>query len=88
VVGAGGFILDIEGNTETNFEWGLCKATNNQEEVFALFQGLRIIDNKHIRNLIVIGDSTLIIKQLHKAFPLSNATLIRIITQIKREVAR
>jgi ribonuclease HI len=76
----GGVILDPKGNTKNTFEWGLGKATNNQAEAFALFQGLRIIDNKHIRNIIVIGDLTLIINLMLKVTPPSNGTLIRIIT--------
>jgi len=44
VAGAGGVILDPEGSMENAYEWGLEKATNNHAEVFAVFQGLRIID--------------------------------------------
>jgi ribonuclease HI len=84
VASARGIILDLNRNTKNTFKCGMGKVINNQARAFALFQGLRIIDDKHIKNLIVIGDLTLLIKQMHKAFPLSNATLIRIITQIKR----
>ena len=66
----------------------MSKATNNQAKAFSIFQGLWIFNDKNLKNLIAIGDSSLIIKLMLKASPPSNGTLMRIITQIKREVAR
>jgi hypothetical protein len=45
----GGIILDPEGNIKNTFEWGLGKYSNNQVKELALFQGLRIINEKHIK---------------------------------------
>jgi ribonuclease HI len=56
VARAGGIIVDPKGNEENSFLWGLGRATTNQDEAFALFQGLRIADDRKHRRLTIIGD--------------------------------
>jgi ribonuclease HI len=88
MAGVGGIVLDPKGNQENTFEWGLGRASNNQVETLALFQGLRILDESYIKRLIVIGDSTLVIKLMLRASSLSDGKLIRIVKRIRKEVAR
>jgi len=47
---------------------GSGKTTNNQAESLALFQGLRITDNREHRRVIVIGDLELIIRSMRQNF--------------------
>jgi ribonuclease HI len=58
-------IIDLEGKEKNSFVWGLGEAVNNQSKVLALFQGLRIANDKQHKRLIVIGDSKLVIKSIH-----------------------
>jgi hypothetical protein len=69
-----------KGSMDNTFEWGLGKAKNNQVEEFILFLGLRILNDKNIKNLIVIWDSIPNIKLILKVSPSSDVSLIRIIT--------
>jgi hypothetical protein len=43
VAGVGGSFLIPKGNQEITFEWGLGRASNNQAEALALFQGLKLL---------------------------------------------
>lgn len=87
VAGARGIIVDLEGNEENCFAWGLGRFTNNQVEALALFQGMRIVNERHYRRLIVIGYLELVIKYVHKIFDTNNSVLSRIFCQIKNRVA-
>jgi ribonuclease HI len=88
VAGVEGIILDLEGNHENTFEWGLGRASNNQAKALVLFQGLRIIDENHIKRIIVIGDLILIIKLMLRSSFLSDGKLIRTKRRIKKEVTK
>ena len=49
---------------EFKFAWGLGIDTNNMAKFLALWQGLRIATELGISNLIVIGDSRVVIRAL------------------------
>jgi len=42
VVGAGGVILNLEGNLKLLFSWNIGHATNNQADAYALIQGSQL----------------------------------------------
>lgn len=75
VVGAERIVFDLEGNQEVSFEWGQGKATNNQAEVLALYQGIKILNQRGIRELIAVGDS------------LSDGNLARLTWRIQEEAS-
>jgi hypothetical protein len=52
-LGAGGIIIDPEGNEENSFEWELGKDTINQAKALSLYQGIGIVDERYYRKLIV-----------------------------------
>ena len=55
---------------ETKFLWGLEIATNNMAGAFVLWKGLSIAKNQRITDLIVLGDSRIVIQSLvEKALP-------------------
>ena len=62
-VAVGAVILDPEGKHETTFEWGynLEVVTNNQAEAHTLYHGLIILQGLNIKNVMVLGDSSLVI---------------------------
>ena len=49
---------------DSNFSWGLGIDTNNMAEALALWQGLRIARELGISNLIIIGNSRVVIRAL------------------------
>jgi ribonuclease HI len=76
--GGEGIILEIEGNKKITFEWGLGRASN-KVEALTLFQGPKLLDASYIRSLIIIEDSTSVIKLMHKTSSQSHGKLTRIV---------
>ena len=55
---------------ETKFSWGLGTKTNNIVEALALWKGLSIAKNQRKTELIVMGDSRIVIQAIvEKALP-------------------
>ena len=63
IAGAGGVILDHNGNKQTEFAQGLGRATNNGAEWYALIKGLELAREMGIEEMNVIGDSLIVIKE-------------------------
>jgi len=64
VARGGGILLDPDGLTELAYSWGLGVGTNNIAEALALWQGLQQSLRLRRHNLVVFGDSKLIIQAL------------------------
>lgn len=62
--GGGGILLGPSSMLEVSFSWGLGHDSNNMAEALALWQGLRLAATKNIQNLVVFGDSSVIIQAL------------------------
>ena len=62
--GCGGVISDANGNLISSYAWGLGFGTNNKAEFCGLYQGMRIAKAKGIANLLVFGDSRLLIQAI------------------------
>ena len=60
----GGVFIIPDGEMEFNLSWGLGMETNNIEESLALWQGLQITRTQGINEIIVLGDSRVIIQAL------------------------
>lgn len=63
-VGGGDIILSPEGNIILSFAWGLGLLSNNQAEYLALWHGLHQARRLGILNLVVFGDSRIVIQSL------------------------
>jgi ribonuclease HI len=63
-VGGGGILLDPSDTLEVTYSWGLGVETNNMAEALVLWQGLRLAASKSIQNLVVFGDSRVIIQAM------------------------
>ena len=63
--GSGGVLFDSSGKIVLKFAWGLGHNTNNIAEILALWQGLSQARKLFIKNLIFIGDSSIIIQALN-----------------------
>lgn len=62
--GAGGVIKDEQGRNLVTYEWGLGIMTNNKAEAYSLLLGTSIARNLGIRNLLIVGDSAIIIASM------------------------
>jgi ribonuclease HI len=58
----GGVFRDPKGTERITFSWGLGNATNNHIESLALFLRLRLMNFEGYKNIVVIGDSEIVIK--------------------------
>jgi len=47
-----------------SYEWGLGETINNKAEAYSLLLGLRIFKKRAIQDLIIMGDSTIIIEAM------------------------
>jgi ribonuclease HI len=61
-----GIIMDLEKKLEASFAWGLGEYTNSQAEAYELLEGLQLTIKLRFKNLIVMGDSSVIIAHSHK----------------------
>jgi ribonuclease HI len=64
IAGGGGVLYNPEGNLVLSFAWGLGLLSNNSAEYLALWQGLSQARTLLISNLVVIGDSRIVIQSL------------------------
>jgi ribonuclease HI len=64
VARGGGILVGPNGLLEIRFAWGLGIETNNIAEALALWQWLNQAILHNIRDLVIIGDSRLIIQAL------------------------
>ena len=61
------------------------EAYNNQAKALSLFQGLRILDFEWTRSLLVIGDSSIIIRLMCHSSPPMDCNIARLIFRIQQE---
>lgn len=70
---------------------GLRMATNNQAEAYALYQDLNIATSLGIRELVVIGDSRIVLKSLTHQELLNDfqlGSIFSITTKITQQLAK
>jgi ribonuclease HI len=80
--GGGGIISNPTGNIILRYAWGLGIEPNNKAEALALWQGLTQALSLNIRDLIVIGDSRLLIQALNQNTRVANGQLKHVIDKI------
>ena len=81
--GCGGVITEANGKLISSYAWGLGNGTNNKAEFCRLYQGLRIARTKGIANLLVFGDSQLLIQAISNKKRPSNVQLAQIMKRIR-----
>jgi ribonuclease HI len=83
LAGGGGVLVSPTGHPELSFAWGLGIETNNRAEALALWQGLNQAINHNVQDLVIIGDSRLIIQALILRNRVKNAKLHHILEKIQ-----
>ena len=64
MAGAGGILLDLEGQIEQTFAWGLGYRTNNEAEWMALLQGMKTLAHTDLCRVAIFGDSRHVIYKM------------------------
>jgi ribonuclease HI len=62
--GGGGVFFDPDGTNKLYFAWVLRHSSNNQVEALVVLKGLELIITEKYKDIVVIGDSKLVIKGL------------------------
>lgn len=84
--GAGGVIRDHRGKMMTTYEWSLGNLSNNKAEAYSLFLGLSIARKMGIRDLLVLGDSAILIAAMNSGNNFKQCALNRIRERITEQV--
>jgi ribonuclease HI len=77
--GGGGVLVAPDGKLELSYAWGLGEESNNQAKALALWQGLNQAISKQVNELVIIGDSKLIIQALILHNPVKQTKLQHIL---------
>jgi ribonuclease HI len=83
LAGAGWVLVSPTGCLEINFAWGLGIETNKRAEALALWQGLNQAIKHNVQDLVIIGDSQLIIQALILRKRVKNEKLQHILAKIQ-----
>lgn len=81
--GAGGVIYYRNGEKE-EFSWGLGVKTNNQAEILSLWKACQIASKESPKEILIIGDSELLIKTLVKKENLKDPALNKQLSRVNR----
>jgi ribonuclease HI len=81
--GGGGILVSPTGLTNLSFAWGLGIETNNRAEALALWQGLNQAITHNVWDLVILGDSRIIIQALILRTKVTNAKLQHILDKIQ-----
>jgi ribonuclease HI len=82
VAGGGGVLVNPNGQLELSYAWGLGAETNNRAEALALWQGLNQAISKNVQDLVIIGDSRIIIQALILRNTVKQAKLQHILEKV------
>jgi ribonuclease HI len=88
VAGGGGVLVSPNGLLEITYAWGLGTETNNRAEALALWQGLTQAINQNVQDLVIIGDSRLIIQALILRNTVKHAKLQHILEKVQLLLGR
>ena len=81
--GGGGVVIDPDGKVEIEYYWNIGYDSNNMAEAYGLWQGLKQLKDKGVREVMVFGYSWLIIQAMNGANHCRNLRLVRLIKRIK-----
>eukprot|EP00253_Pinus_taeda_P003539 PITA_03539 len=76
--GAGGIIRDPHGKILVKYEWGLGVMSNNKAEAYNLLLGSSIAKKLGLQNLLILGDSAIIISSMNSDKDFRQTALNRI----------
>ena len=81
--GGGGVIINPRGKAEIEYSWSVGHESNNIAEAYGLWQGLKQVQNLGVEEVVIIGDSRLIIHALIKGRKGNNERLEGLLKRIR-----
>ena len=82
-MGGGGVIIDPGGKVEIEYYWNIGYDSNNMVEAYGLWQGLKQLQKKGVVDVMVFGDSRLVIQALNGGGRGKNKGTTRLINRIR-----
>ena len=82
-VGGGGVIINPDGEVEVEYSWNIGYETNNMAEAYGLWQGLKQLLVKKVDEVMVFGDSRIIIQAMNGGRRSDNIRIARLIRRIR-----
>ena len=82
----GGVIIDLNGKVEIDYSWNIGNDSNNMAEAYGLWQGLKQLQKKGVEEVMVFGDSRVIIQALNGGRRGKNGIIARLINRIRSKV--
>ena len=79
----GGVVICPDRKTDIEYYWNIGQDSNNMAEAYGLWQGLKQLKEKGVDEVMVFGDSRLIIHALNGGNQCKNVRLVRLINRIK-----
>ena len=79
----GGVIYKPEGDILLTYKKAIGEQTNNVAEYLGLIVGLRYCNHKEIKNVMIFGDSNLVIKQSQGTWKVKNENLKKLHAEVK-----
>ena len=81
--GGGGFVINPGGKVEIEYYWNIGYDSNNMAEDYGLWQGLKQLQKKGVDEVMVFGDSRLIIQALNGGRRGKSERIERMINRIR-----
>jgi hypothetical protein len=81
----GGIIRQSGGLVILKYAWGLRTMTNNEAEAYTLYEGIRHATLKGIRQIIICGDSMILIRAIIKQ-NIAGSNIYRVFSQESRSL--
>ena len=81
--GGGGVIINPRGKAEIEYSWSIGHESNNMAEAYGLWQGLKQVQKLGADEVVVIGDSRLIIQALSRGRRGKNERLEGLLKRIR-----
>ena len=81
--GGGGVVIDPGGKVVIKYYWNIGHNSNNMAEVYGLWKGLKQLLKKGVEEVMVFGDSRLIIQALNRGSKDKNECTVRMIKRIR-----
>jgi ribonuclease HI len=75
-------IWELGGSSIASFAWGLGNISNNIVEAYALWEGVHIARDRNIANIVILGDSMMVVRAVIKRAQMENNAFNCIISHI------
>ena len=86
--GGGGVIIEPGGEIMMEYYWNIGQNSNNMAEAYGLWQGIKQLQKEGVEEVMVFGDSRLVIQAMNGGGSDKNEGIARLIKRIKAKARR